>query len=94
MIEESERVVVIDEFGYEKESVLKPVPNQVFGGLVIGDSFKYVFVDNSENALYLLDGFGKMIFPLPVRGSDVFHINDRLLYTAAGNRINIYQIEQ
>lgn len=94
VIEESERVVVIDEFGYEKESVLKPVPNQAFGGLVIGDSFKYVFVDNSENALYLLDGFGKMIFPLPVRGSDVFHINDRLLYTAAGNRINIYQIEQ
>jgi hypothetical protein len=94
VIEESERVVVIDEFGYEKESVLKPIPNQAFGGLVIGDSFKYVFVDNSENALYLLDGFGKMIFPLPVRGSSVFHLNDRLLYTAAGNRINIYQIEQ
>jgi hypothetical protein len=94
VIEESERVVVIDEFGYEKESVLKPVPNQAFGGLVIGDSFKYVFVDNSENALYLLDGFGKMIFPIPVRGSNVFHLNDRLLYTAAGNRINIYQIEE
>jgi len=94
VIEESERVVVIDEFGYEKESVLKPKPNQAFGGLVIGDSFRYVFVDNSENALYLLDGFGKMILPLPVKGSDVFHLNDRLLYTAAGNRINIYQIEQ
>lgn len=93
VIEEAERVVVIDEFGYEKESVLKPVTNQQFGGLVIGDSFKYVFVDNSENALYLLDGFGKMIFPLPVKGSSVFHLSDRLLYTAAGTRINIYQIE-
>lgn len=93
VIEESERVVVVDEFGYEKESVLKPIPNQQFGGLVVGESFKYVFVDNSENALYLLDGFGKMIFPIPVKGSGVFYLSSDLLYTLAGNRINVYKTE-
>lgn len=93
IIEESERVIVIDEFGYEKESVLKPIPNQHFGDLVIEESFKYVFIDNSDNALYLLDGFGKMIFPVPVKGSNVFHLSNGFLYTLAGNKINIYKTE-
>ncbi|MBI3133528.1 MAG: hypothetical protein HYZ14_02525 [Bacteroidetes bacterium] len=93
VIEEVERVVVLDEFGYEKESVLKPEPNQLFAGLVITDGFEYVFADNSQNALYLLDGFGKMIFPVPVTGTSVFHLKDRLLYTFVGTKIKVYKTE-
>jgi len=93
VIEEVERVVVLDEFGYEKESVLKPEPNQHFAGLVINGDFEYVFADNSQNTLYLLDRFGKMIFPVPVTGSTIFELKDRLLYTFVGTKIKIYKTE-
>lgn len=93
VIEETERVVVLDEFGYEKESVLKPIPGQEFAGLEISQGFKYVFVDNSQNTVYLLDGFGKMIFPVPVSGSAVYKLKDSLFFSFVGSRLNVYQIK-
>lgn len=91
VIEEFERVVVLDEFGYEKESVLKPVAGQSLARLLIHNDFTWVFADNSQNALYLLDRFGKMIFPVPVNGSAVFEFSEDILYTFTGSKIKIYK---
>ncbi|MBK7130543.1 MAG: hypothetical protein IPH66_14455 [Crocinitomicaceae bacterium] len=91
VIEEFERVVVLDEFGYEKESVLKPVAGQSLARLLIYNDFTWVFADNSQNALYLLDRFGKMIFPVPVDGSSVFEFSEDILYTFTGSKIKIYK---
>lgn len=93
VIEESGRVVVIDEFGYETQSVLKPITNQFFAGLVINEGFEYVFADNSQNALYLLNGLGKMIFPVPVAGTPVFELKNNLLCTFVGTKIKIYKTD-
>lgn len=91
VIEESDRVVVLNEFGYEKEVVLKPDPLQSYAGLVVNEDFQYVFANNSQNALYLLDGFGKMIFPVPVTGSTVYCLTNEQLYTFVGTKIKVYK---
>ncbi|MBL7899406.1 MAG: hypothetical protein JNJ99_12785, partial [Crocinitomicaceae bacterium] len=91
IIEESDRVVVLNEFGYEKEVVLKPDPLQSYAGMVVNEEFQYVFANNSQNALYLLDGFGKMIFPVPVTGSTIYCLTNEQLYTFVGNKIKVYK---
>ena len=93
VIEETERIVIFDEFGYEKNAVLKPEAAATFIGTIIKQDFNYVFADNSQNTLYLLNGFGKMVFPVPVKGSNVFLLNKDLLYTFVGTKIKIYKID-
>jgi len=92
VIEENERVILFDEFGYEKNAVLKPESGYQLVGVHTKPDFQYVFVDNSKNHLYLLDRFGKMVFPLWVKGSSVFLIENGILYTFAGNEIIMYAI--
>lgn len=93
VIEETERIVIFDEFGYEKGAVLKPDVGSAFVGAIVKQDFNYVFVDNSQNTLYLLNGYGKMVFPVPVKGSSVFLLNQDLLYTFVGTKIKIYKID-
>ena len=93
VIEETERIVIFDEFGYEKGAVLKPDATSVFIVAIVKQDFNYVFADNSQNTLYLLNGYGKMVFPVPVKGSNVFLLNQDLLYTFVGTKIKIYKID-
>jgi len=93
VIEETGRIVIFDEFGYEKNAVLKPDGTVNFVGAIVKQDFNYVFVDNSQNTVYLLNGYGKMVFPVPVKGSNVFLLDQDLLYTFVGTKINIYKIE-
>jgi len=93
VIEETGRVIVFDEFGYEKNSVLKPDQTTSFIEAIVKQDFTYVFVDNSQNNLYLLNGYGKMIFPLPIKGTSVYLLNEELLYTFVGTKIKIYKTE-
>ena len=91
VIEEIERVVIFDAFGYEKNSVLKPAPSAALSGVFVNEDFNYVFTDNSQNSLYLLNGYGKMMFPVPVKGGDVFLVSGDLLYTFSGTTIKLYR---
>src|SRR5690606_5187328 len=93
VIEELGRILVLDEFGYEKNAILKPDAVSSFESVHINQDFRYVFVDNSNISLYLLNGYRKMIFPAPVKGSNVFLLKDRFLYTFVRTKLKVYKTE-
>ena len=93
LVEEKERVIIFDEFGYVKSSVLKPEGEAKLVDVLVKQGFSYVFADNSQNTVYLLNEYGKMIFPVPLKASNVFLIKDNLFYSFFGTKIKIYQLE-
>jgi hypothetical protein len=91
VVEETERVIVFDAFGYERNAVLKPGSGTTLAAVLTGEEFNYLLVDNSQNSLYLLNGYGKMTFPVPVSGSGVFFISNGFLYTFSGTKVRVYK---
>jgi hypothetical protein len=92
IVEEPNRLLIVDEFGYVKSEVLKPGGSYQFVGLVGKQDFGFVFADNSQNSIYLLNSFGKMMLPIAVEGSAVCLIDDNLLYSFSGINIKAYKI--
>jgi hypothetical protein len=90
--EEIDRLLIIDQFGYVKSEVLKPGGSNTFVGLVGDKEFGFVFADNSQNSIYLLNNYGKMMLPAAVSGSSVSVIKGDLLYTFSGISIKAYKI--
>jgi hypothetical protein len=93
IIEETERLLIADQFGYIKSEVLKPKKTNMFVGLVGNKEYGFVFSDNSQNNIYLLNNFGKMMLPKAVQGSSVCTIEGDLLYTYSGINIKAYKIK-
>lgn len=92
IVEESERLLIVDQHGYIKSEVLKPQQTNKFVGLVGSKDYGFVFSDNSQNSIYLLNNFGKMMLPNAVQGSSVCSISGDVLYTYSGINIKAYQI--
>lgn len=92
--EESGRLLIVDQFGYVKSEVLKPNSSNTFVGLVGEQDYGFVFADNSQNSIYLLNNYGKMLLPIAVNGSSVSTIKGDLLYTFSGNNIKAYLISK
>ena len=69
ILEEPSRLLIVNEFGYVMSEVLKPNQSNQFVGLVGDQDYGFVFADNSENTIYLLNNYGKMILPQAVDGS-------------------------
>lgn len=92
--EETGRLLIVDEFGYVKSEVLKPQASSVFVGLLGEQDYGFVFADNSQNSIYLLNNYGKMLLPIAVNGSSVSAIYGDLLYTFSGTNIKAYQISK
>lgn len=91
IIEEAQRLLIINEFGYVQSQVLKPNQSNEFVGLVGKQDYGFVFADNSQNTIYLLNNYGKMVLPQAVKGSAVSIIHNDLLYTFSGINIKAYQ---
>lgn len=92
IVEEIGRLLIVDQYGYVKSEVLKPSGPNTFVGLVGDEDYGFVFADNTQNTIYLLNNFGKMLLPVAVTGSSVSVINGDLLYTFSGTNIKAYQI--
>ncbi|MCB9225124.1 MAG: hypothetical protein H6582_13140 [Crocinitomicaceae bacterium] len=93
IIEEPGRLLIVNEFGYIMSEVLKPdQSNNEFVGLVGSKDYGFVFADNSQNSIYLLNNFGKMILPSAVEGSAVSIIDGNLLYSFSGINLKAYKI--
>ncbi|MEO9532823.1 MAG: hypothetical protein ABJG68_17515 [Crocinitomicaceae bacterium] len=93
IIEESSRLLIVDQFGYVKSEVLKPSQTNNFVGLVGTKEYGFVFSDISENTIYLLNNYGKMMLPNSVQGSSVCTIQGDLLYTISGVTLKAYKIK-
>jgi hypothetical protein len=92
IIEEADRLLIVNQFGYVQSEVLKPSGNNQFVGLVGKQDYGFVFADNSQNTIYLLNNFGKMILPQAIEGSKVCIIEDNLLYSFSGISVKAYKI--
>jgi hypothetical protein len=92
IIEEPDRLLIVNQFGYVQSEVLKPNQYNQFVGLVGKQSYGFVFADNSQNNIYLLNNFGKMILPQAVEGSEISIIEGNLLYTFSGISVKAYKI--
>jgi len=90
--EEADRLVIIDQFGYFKSEVLKPQGNTDFVALLGNQDFGFVFADNSQNNIYLLNNYGKMMLPNPVSGSSVSTIYNGQLFSFSGTSVKAYKI--
>lgn len=93
IIEEENRVLEFSEFGYLQSEVLKPAGAFKFVGRLGNQDSRYVFADNSQNNLYLLNGLGKMMTQAPVQGSAIYAYEKGWLYTFVGSKLMVYKIE-
>lgn len=92
IVEEPGRLLIVNEFGYVQSEVLKPNQSNEFVGLVGTQEYGFVFADNSQNTIYLLNNYGKMILPQAVKGSSVSVIQNNLLYSFSGINIKAFKI--
>lgn len=92
--EEPDRLLIVNQFGYVQSEVLKPNQSNLFVGLVGDKDYGFVFADNAQNSIYLLNNFGKMILPQAVEGSKVSIIEGNLLYTFSGISVKAYKIAE
>ena len=92
ILEETDRLLIVNEFGYVQSEVLKPNQSNQFVGLVGQQEYGFVFADNHQNSIYLLNNFGKMILPQAVEGSATSIIDNGMLFTFSGLRIKAYKI--
>lgn len=93
IIEENSRVVAFNEFGYQQTEVLKPKSGVGFVGRMGIRDNRYVFADISQNNLYLLNNKGKLISPLPIKGTAIYAYKEGVLYTFVGTEMIIYKID-
>lgn len=92
LIEEANRILIVDEFGYTKEEVLKSNTTQEIVQVIGDQDFQYLFADNSQNSLYLRDRRGKLIFPQPMGGTSVLTLVNDELITFTGSKLKVYKI--
>src|SRR5690606_12325389 len=81
LVEEPTRILLFNTFGYVEEEILKPQGATAFIGLESTPEIRFVFYNNSNNSLYLLDGDGKIILSTLSTNSVVYGINASHYYT-------------
>lgn len=92
LIEEPNRMILFNTFGYVKQEILKPQNALKFLGIHSAPQIRYVFFDNSNNSLYLLNGEGKMILSNLSNSTEVYGINSTRFYTFDGQKISEYKL--
>lgn len=92
LIEEPNRMILFNTFGYVKQEILKPQNAQKFLGIHATPQIRYVFFDNSNNSLYLLNVEGKMILSNLSNSTEVYGINSTRFYTFDGQKVSEYKL--
>ena len=93
LIEEPNRIVLFNEFGYLKQEILKPQEAQVFLGIESTLEIHYVFYNNSNNSLYLLNRDGKIVLSNLTNCKEVYGIDRTTFYTFNGQNIKAHKIK-
>ncbi|MFT5820443.1 MAG: hypothetical protein ACI8ZM_001685 [Crocinitomix sp.] len=92
LIEEPNRIVLFNEFGYLKQEILKPQEAQQFLGIESTPEIHYVFFNNSNNSLYLLNQEGKIVLSNLENSQTIYGIDYSTFYTFDGQNINTHKL--
>ena len=80
LIDEPNRIILFNEFGYVEREILKPQDASEFLGIESTIEIQYVFANSSNKILYLLNQEGKIILSNPYN-SEVYGISPTGFYT-------------
>lgn len=94
IIEEFDRVYIINEYGIIEEEIQKPQPNLKYLNPQIKPKNLHIFGNLSNNDLYLLNKFGKQLNILPLKGNKITKINNHCLVSFSDSKIWIYKLKE
>ena len=93
IIEEPARILLFNTSGYLEQEILKPDNANRFIAVDFNMSFRYVFFNNSNNSLYLLNKEGRLLVATQTAEPTVYGLNETHLYTFDGLKINEQKIK-
>ena len=93
IIEEPARILLFNTSGYLEQEILKPDNANRFIAVDFNMSFRYVFFNNSNNSLYLLNKEGRLLVATQTAEPTVYGLNETHLYTFDGLTINEQKIK-
>lgn len=91
VIEEASRIMIFNTFGYLETEILKPEGMGEFLGVHKKQGFNYVFFNNSQNSLYLLDKGGKLRVKTNKTHS-LYGISAAIFCTYDGQNIKLHKL--
>jgi hypothetical protein len=92
VVEEVNRVLVIDKFGYVENEIVKPTNAKRLIAVNETENLCFVLFDDINNSLYLLNNEGKMVVSNAIKSTEVFKIFDSQIYTYDGLRLKAYKL--
>lgn len=84
VIEENNRILLFNSSGYQEGEVLKPTVAPTFIRVENTSALRYVFFNNANNSLYLLNKEGKIVCSGLSSNPLVYGINANYFYTSQG----------
>lgn len=93
LIEEPSRILLFNTSGYLEHEILKPQNANRFVEVDYNLTFRYVFFNNSNNSLYLLNKDGRLLVSGRTAKPTVFGLNETHFYTFDGLKINQQKIK-
>ena len=90
IVEESDRVLTFDEFGYRVSEIIKESSNQEILNVFGTQEFFYLFFDSYQNKLYLREASWQLLTGIPLKGSRTATLTLDRLITFVGNKIKVY----
>lgn len=92
-LEYFDRVVLINEFGFIENEILKPEPNTVllYNEIAFSDEV-FMFLNSQTNALYLLDTYGNLKIKKALKSSVKIFYQNEMLVTYLNKKILNYHL--
>ena len=92
IIDENDRMLVFDKFGYVKTEIIKESAQQELVEVFDSQGFLYLFFDSRQNKLYLRDRGGKLRTSKPLNGATPVMLDGDQLTTFFANKIKVYKL--
>lgn len=92
IIEEFDRVVLLNEFGFVEQEIQKPQPNLTYILPVNGNDNFNVFANIQKNELYLLNRFGNQLNTKPILGNENFFFENGYFIVYFNSQIWLYKL--
>lgn len=93
IIEEYNKVYIVNEFGLVENEILKPQPNLDYLNPFLKTNNVHFFGNINNNDLYLLNKFGKQINLQPIKGNKITDYNDNFIVSYLNSKIWIYKLK-
>jgi len=93
IIEEYNKVYIVNEFGLVENEILKPQPNLDYLNPLLKTNNVHFFGNINNNDLYLLNKFGKQINLQPINGNKITNYKNNYIVCYFNSKVWIYQLK-